>query len=89
MIQNSFKIHEHEKFKGTEAKVEPGKIRRDPLLLFIHLSAAWTNLLLLPDSFSTALFGSIMLLPCWPLGHRDAAALDPVHSGKAAFSKFQ
>lgn len=40
MIQHSFKINEHEKFKGAETKVEPRKIWCDPLLLFTHLLAA-------------------------------------------------
>lgn len=30
MIQRSFKIYEHEKFKGAETKVEPKKIWFDP-----------------------------------------------------------
>lgn len=34
MIQHSFKMNEHEKFKGAETKAEPRKIWRDPLLLF-------------------------------------------------------
>lgn len=40
MIQHSFKMNEHEKFKGAETKAEPRQIWCDPFLLLTHLSAA-------------------------------------------------
>lgn len=33
MIQHSFKMNEHEKFKGAETKAEPRQIWCDPFLL--------------------------------------------------------